>query len=104
MRDVGGALAAPGWADVCDWWTDLDPASRLARDYALPRGACSPGWSTACSRRAVPTIGFDSGTHDHSRHGPRPGHVAFPHAAAPVPSRARPPLAPPSPPTPQENR
>ncbi len=94
VRDVGGALAAPGWADVCDWWTDLDPDSRLARDYGF-LGEVLAGVEHRMFARAVPTIGFDSGTHDHSRHGPRPGHVSFPH---PVP------LVPPSPTTPQENR
>jgi hypothetical protein len=28
--------------------------------------------------RAVPTIGFHSGTHDHSRHGPRPARQDHP--------------------------
>ena len=42
---IGGALAAPGWADVCDWWTDLDQGSRLVRDYAFlaPAKASAPG-------------------------------------------------------------
>jgi sugar/nucleoside kinase (ribokinase family) len=71
VRDLGGALAAPGWADVCDWWTALDPGSRAVRDYAFLEGVLAEVEHRMFGR-AVPTIGFDSGTHDHARHGPRP--------------------------------
>ncbi len=116
VRDVGGALAAPGWADVCDWWTDLDRGSRLLRDYAFLEDVLA-GVEHRMFGRAVPTIGFDSGAHDHSRHGPRPGHAAFPHPTPAAPDVARAPEppgshaeqpsqtshpVPPSPSTPQE--
>ncbi len=87
VRDVGGALAAPGWADVCDWWTDLDRSSRLVRDYGFLEGVLA-GVEHRMFARAVPTIGFDAGSHDHPRHGPRPGHAPLTHfgvTAAPVP-------------------
>ncbi len=99
VRDVGGALAAPGWADVCDWWTDLDQSSRLLRDYAFLEDVLA-AVEHRMFARAVPTIGFDSGTHDHSRHGPRPAHAAFPHV---VPAAPADPDFPPSTTTPQEN-
>lgn len=112
VRDVGGALAAPGWADVCDWWADLDRGSRLLRDYAFLEDVLGEVEHRMFAR-AVPTIGFDAGTHDHSRHGPRPGHVAFAHPTPGAPdqseadrperlSRTSHPV-PPSPTTPQEN-
>ena len=111
VRDVGGALAAPGWADVCDWWADLDRGSRLLRDYAFLDEVLG-GVEHRMFARAVPTIGFDSGIHDHSRHGPRPGHVAFAHPALPLPpdqsdqsNQSDQPTPPdqPAPTTPQEN-
>jgi len=71
VRDLGGALAAPGWADVCDWWTSLDQTSRFARDYAFLEELLAEADHRMFGRE-VPTIGFHSGTHDHSRHGPRP--------------------------------
>ncbi|QIK68170.1 hypothetical protein G7072_19135 [Nocardioides sp. HDW12B] len=91
VRDVGGALAAPGWGDVCDWFTDLDPTSRLARDYGFLEEVLA-GVEHRMFARAVPTIGFDSGTHDHSRHGPRPAHHSTAH-----------PLSTAKPASPQEN-
>jgi sugar/nucleoside kinase (ribokinase family) len=109
VRDVGGALAAPGWADVCDWWTDLDQGSRLVRDYAFLEEVLA-GVEHRMYARAVPTIGFESGSHDHSRHGPRPGHQALSHFAPPAPPAppaatgpTTAPTAPPPPITPQEN-
>jgi sugar/nucleoside kinase (ribokinase family) len=72
VRDLGGALAAPGWADICDWWSDVDPGSRLARDYAFLEELL-PEEDHRVFARAVPTIGFAAtATHDHARHGPRP--------------------------------
>ena len=50
-------------------------AAALLRDYAFLEDVLA-GVEHRMFARAVPTIGFDSGTHDHSRHGPRPGHVA----------------------------
>lgn len=77
VRDVGGALAAPGWADICDWWTDLDPAGDLAGEYAFVEEVLARVEHRMFAR-AVPTIGFDAGSHDHSRHGPRPArHASF---------------------------
>ncbi len=80
VRDVGGALAAPGWADVCDWWTDLDRDSRLVRDYAFLDEVLAQVEHRMFAR-AVPTIGFAGGTHDHFRHGPRPTRGPLPHPA-----------------------
>jgi len=71
VRDLGGALAAPGWADVCDWWTSLDQHSRFARDYGFLEDLLGEA-DHRMFGRAVPTIGFHTGSHDHSRHGPRP--------------------------------
>lgn len=79
VRDLSGALASPGWADVCDWWTDLDRASHLARDYAFLEAVLETVEHRMFAR-AVPTIGFVGGLHDHDsgRHGPRPtGRAGF---------------------------
>jgi sugar/nucleoside kinase (ribokinase family) len=73
VRDLGGALAAPGWADVCDWWSDVDPGSRFARDYGFLEELL-PAHEHRVFARAVPTIGFTATPHDHGRHGPRPIH------------------------------
>jgi sugar/nucleoside kinase (ribokinase family) len=73
VRDLGGALAAPGWADICDWWSDVDPGSRLARDYGFLE-TLLPAHEHRVFGRAVPTIGFTAVPHDHLRHGPRPTH------------------------------
>ncbi|CAA9334689.1 MAG: putative carbohydrate kinase [uncultured Nocardioidaceae bacterium] len=86
VRDLGGALAAPGWADVCDWWSDVDPGSRLARDYAFLEELL-PTQEHRVFARAVPTIGFTAASHDHARHGPRPTHrgpapTAYRHASS----------------------
>lgn len=35
VRDFGGALAAPGWAAVRDWWTGLAATSPQRADYAF---------------------------------------------------------------------
>ncbi|CAA9319257.1 MAG: putative carbohydrate kinase [uncultured Nocardioidaceae bacterium] len=96
VRDLGGALAAPGWADICDWWSDVDPGSRLARDYAFVEGLLHTHEHRVFSR-AVPTIGFTTVTHDHSRHGPRPIH------RTPGAPPYRHPLSQPVPVTSQEN-
>jgi sugar/nucleoside kinase (ribokinase family) len=80
VRDLSGALASPGWADVCDWWTDLDRGSHLARDYAFLEAVLETVEHRMFAR-AVPTIGFTGGLHDHDsvRHGPRPtGRAGFP--------------------------
>jgi sugar/nucleoside kinase (ribokinase family) len=85
VRDLSGALASPGWADVCDWWTEVDRSSRVARDYAFLEDVLATVEHRMFAR-AVPTIGFAGGSHDHdsSRHGPRPtGRAGLPHPAAP---------------------
>lgn len=86
VRDLSGALASPGWADVCDWWTDIDHDSRIARDYAFLDEVLATVEHRMFAR-AIPTIGFAGGRHDHaSRHGPRPtGRAGLPHPAAPSP-------------------
>ncbi|MFY0407144.1 carbohydrate kinase family protein [Solicola sp. PLA-1-18] len=68
VRDFGGALASPGWADVCDWWNGVDPSSRQARDYAFLVDVL-PTVEHRVYDRALPTIGFPRPFHDHSRHG-----------------------------------
>lgn len=88
VRDLGGALAAPGWADLCDWWSDVDPGSRLARDYDF-LDTLLRDHEHRVFARALPTIGFTATPHDHSRHGPRPTH------RAPVGEAYRHPLVPP---------
>jgi len=35
VRDFGGALAAPGWAAVRDWWKSTSPQAAEAHDYAF---------------------------------------------------------------------
>lgn len=71
VQDLGGALAGPGWADVCDWWSEVERGSRLARDYSFLEDLLATVEHRMFAR-AVPTIGFDTASHDHSRHGPRP--------------------------------
>ncbi len=83
VLDLSGALASPGWADVCDWFTDLDRDSRAARDYAFLEEVLGTVEHRMFGR-AVPTIGFaDHHHHDSTRHGPRPtGTAGLPHPAA----------------------
>jgi len=99
VRDLGGALAAPGWADVCDWWTDVDRGSRVARDYAFLEELL-PTVEHRMFARAVPTIGFESASHDHSRHGPRPSRHS---QLDPARRTASHPTSQPVPATPQES-
>lgn len=85
VRDLGGALAAPGWADVCDWWTDVPRPTRRSRDYEFLEGVLA-SVEHRMFGRAVATIGFDGGTHDHARHGPRPARHSDPlHPSTPTP-------------------
>lgn len=35
VRDFGGALAAPGWASVRDWWKEVSARGPFAADYAF---------------------------------------------------------------------
>lgn len=63
VQQFGGALAAPGWGDVADWWTaqrarasEGDPPARaLVRDYAFLPGIL-PAGEPARVRRAEATI------------------------------------------------
>ena len=64
VRHFGGALASPGFADVCDWWAAVDPQSRTARDYAFLDDLLADV-DHAVYERAVATVGF-VGMHDHS--------------------------------------
>jgi len=63
VQQFGGALAAPGWGDIADWWARLDDrvrvgddgASRLRESYAfLP--AVLPAEPAKALRRAEATI------------------------------------------------
>lgn len=67
VRDFGGALAAPGWAAVCDWWEAVEPGSWLARDYAFLDDVLTTVEHRTYGR-AVATIGFVGTQHDHPRH------------------------------------
>ena len=71
VRDFGGALAAPGWGDVCDWWVEARKQPRLARDFAFLENVLATV-EHHVFERAVPTIGFHYSTEEHGRHGPRP--------------------------------
>jgi sugar/nucleoside kinase (ribokinase family) len=69
VRDFGGALAAPGWAAICDWWEAVEPGSWLARDYAFLEDVLGTVEHRTYGR-AVATIGFVGTRHDHPRHDP----------------------------------
>jgi sugar/nucleoside kinase (ribokinase family) len=69
VRDFGGALAAPGWGAICDWWEDVEPGSWLARDYAFLEDVL-PTVEHRTYGRAVATIGFVGEVHDHPHHVP----------------------------------
>ncbi|UPK74493.1 PfkB family carbohydrate kinase [Nocardioidaceae bacterium SCSIO 66511] len=71
VRDFGGALASPGWGDVCDWWTEAKEQPRLARDYGFLEDVLATV-EHRVFERAVPTVGFHYSTEEHGRHGPRP--------------------------------
>lgn len=64
VQHFGGALASPGYADVCDWWARVDRDSRTARDYAFLDDLLGTV-DHAVYDRAVATVGF-VGVHDHS--------------------------------------
>jgi len=63
VQQFGGALAAPGWGDIADWWSNLndrygagDPrASRLLEAYAFLPGVL-PAEPAKALRRAEATI------------------------------------------------
>ncbi len=71
VRHVGGALAAPGFADICDWWTIARDDHRRARDYAFLDELLSVV-DHRLFERAVPTVGFARTSHEHGRHHPAP--------------------------------
>lgn len=70
VRHVGGALAAPGFADICDWWALARNDARRARDYEFLEDLLA-SVDHRLFDRAVPTIGFRNPVHDHGRHQPR---------------------------------
>jgi sugar/nucleoside kinase (ribokinase family) len=63
VQQFGGALAAPGWGDIADWWRDITAraaagdlrAARYAREYAFLADVLPPG-RTPVVRRAEATI------------------------------------------------
>ncbi len=63
VQQSGGSLAAPGWGDVRDWWTDVSASAAQGNPAAaelLPHydflGECSDGMPTYAVRRAEATI------------------------------------------------
>jgi sugar/nucleoside kinase (ribokinase family) len=57
VRDFGGALAAPGWGEVANWWNDARTSPRMARDYAF-LDEVIPAESPRAVSRASATIGL----------------------------------------------
>ena len=58
VRHFGGALAAPGWGDIADWWSEVgsqDPD--LAQRYDFLPGLL-PDRDLGEERRAIATLGF----------------------------------------------
>ncbi|MEF2525068.1 PfkB family carbohydrate kinase [Streptomyces sp. CS62] len=56
VREFGGSLSAPGWAEVAHWWADAPDG--LRERYAFLDELVPPAGAHAPRRRAVPTIGF----------------------------------------------
>ncbi|WP_262852833.1 carbohydrate kinase family protein [Mumia quercus] len=71
VRDFGGALAAPGWGAICEWWEGVEPDTWLSRDYAFLEDVLATVEHRTYGR-AVATIGFVGDTHDHPSHNPPP--------------------------------
>ncbi len=69
VRHVGGALAAPGFADLCDWWSEAREDPRRARDLAFLDDLLAVV-DHRLFERAVPTVGFAHASHEHDRHRP----------------------------------
>jgi sugar/nucleoside kinase (ribokinase family) len=57
VRDFGGALAAPGWQEVADWWAAARNSARHARDFAFLDDVLAQTTPRAVSRAAA-TIGL----------------------------------------------
>jgi sugar/nucleoside kinase (ribokinase family) len=70
VQQFGGALAAPGWADLAAWWTEAKGTVRYARDFAFLPELIPPGADRKV-RRAMATIGLgellgsEEDDHDH---------------------------------------
>src|SRR5690606_12254771 len=70
VQQFGGALAAPGWADLAAWWAEARSSLRLARDYAFLPDLIPPNPERGV-RRAMATIGLgellgsEEDDHDH---------------------------------------
>lgn len=70
VRQFGGALAAPGWADLSTWWAEAKESARYARDYAFLPDLIPAGEGREV-RRAMATIGLgellgsEDDDHDH---------------------------------------
>lgn len=57
VRHFGGALAAPGWADIAQWWRGAADDPELRRDYAFLDDIL-PGHAVPEVSRAIATLGF----------------------------------------------
>ncbi|WP_425588301.1 carbohydrate kinase family protein [Streptomyces tremellae] len=62
VREFGGSLSAPGWAEVAAWWAHVRTGGGLDRDdlrrYAFLADLLPATARPGPLRRAVPTIGF----------------------------------------------
>ncbi|CAN5137950.1 carbohydrate kinase family protein [soil metagenome] len=57
VRDFGGALAAPGWAEVANWWAQARSHPSVARDYEFLDDVLAHATPRTVSRAAA-TIGL----------------------------------------------
>ncbi|MGH3367145.1 MAG: carbohydrate kinase family protein [Nocardioidaceae bacterium] len=71
VRDFGGALAAPGWGAVAQWWHQVRADNHLAKDYAfldevLPPGTPRPVGRAVATIGLRPVVNLGGPPHDHS--------------------------------------
>jgi sugar/nucleoside kinase (ribokinase family) len=68
VRHFGGALAAPGWADIAAWWSDNRDTPGAADAYSF-LSEVIPDRAAASVLRATATIGLRSGLDQELRRG-----------------------------------
>ena len=61
VQEFGGSLSAPGWAEIAAWWQRVRPLRGYGA-YAFLDAVLTGCGSHGAPRRAVPTIGFRSGS------------------------------------------